>query len=288
MIWLIGSGGMLGRDLVIELRQRNLDYIATDIDVDITVAAQVREYLDKNRPIHWIINAAAYTDVDKAEKEPQKAFAVNGRAVKNIAEVVKDSNVNVIHFSTDYVFDGKSKVPYKETDMPAPISVYGKSKLEGEQHLKNVLKRYFIFRISWLYGLNGKNFVNTMLKLFKEKEHLTVVNDQIGVPTYTKHLAANIVSLVERDSGNYGLYHYQDYSATGISWFTFAQTIKRLAIENGLIKRDVALTPVPSDEYPTPASRPGYSLFDTGKVRNRLGFRITPWETALQEYMENI
>jgi len=288
MIWLIGSRGMLGSDIEIELRNRNLDYIATDIDVDITDAAQVRDFLDKNRPINWIINAAAYTDVDKAETLSNKAFALNAEAVKNIAEAVKDNDVKVIHFSTDYVFDGRADTPYKETDTPAPVSVYGKSKLEGEQHIKNILNQYFIFRISWLYGPNGKNFVNTMLRLFRERDSLNVVNDQIGAPTYTKYLASNIVGLIARDLKEYGTYHYQDYSQSGISWFDFASTIKDIALKNGLLQRDVEINPVPSSEYPTPAIRPTYSLFDTSKARIRLGFNVRPWDEGLLEYIRHI
>jgi dTDP-4-dehydrorhamnose reductase len=184
MIWLIGNKGMLGTDVELSLIEERIDYIATDADVDITDINSLRTNVD-GKGISWIINCSAYTAVDKAEEETEIAFSVNGDGVRNIATVAREKDAPLIHISTDYVYKGDIRGEYMEEDETAPLSIYGKSKLCGEQHLRNEWGKHFIFRLSWLYGLHGNNFIYTMLRLFKEKDEVRVVADQHGSPTYT-------------------------------------------------------------------------------------------------------
>jgi len=197
-IWLIGNKGMLGKQIEEELVTNKLPFFSTDKEVDITDLKNLNEFI-RDKEINWIINCAAYTAVDKAEDEKDQAFLINSNGVENIAEIAKRLKAKVIHFSTDYVFNGSSKTPYIETDKTDPHSVYGESKLEGERHLIEKTEIFFIFRISWLYGIYGNNFVKTMMRLFKEKDQISVVNDQIGSPTYTGQLAKNIIHLIQSD-----------------------------------------------------------------------------------------
>ena len=281
MIWLIGCNGMLGQQLKHELTRNNLEFIGTDFDVDIT-NPQILSDFAKGKDIKWILNCSAYTAVDKAESDQEKAELINGVGVENIATLAQTIGAKVIHFSTDYVFDGKLTGAYTPTDTPNPVSVYGKTKLSGEKYLQKECNSHFIIRIAWLYGVYGNNFVSTMLRLFSERDSVGVVADQYGTPTYCGKLAENIISLIQSNSDKYGIYHYTDEGK--ISWHEFAQGIKAIAIRRGLDINNVVIKPIPTIDYPTPAERPQNSFMDKSKVIKELGFEVLDWQKNLEVY----
>src|SRR6056297_1809203 len=208
MIWIVGSEGMLGKEVVQLLEAQSLDYIGTDIDVDITSKEAVTAFCNKYKP-EWIINCAAYTAVDRAESEAEKASLLNHVGPRNLADAAKNIRARLIHVSTDYVFgDHKLNRPLCEDDKVNPESVYGITKLDGEKAIKDKHKEHFIIRISWLYGQFGKNFVFTMLSLFREKTEIKVVDDQFGTPTWTADVASLLHHIITSDSRNFGTYHY--------------------------------------------------------------------------------
>lgn len=282
MIWLIGNKGMLGTDVERKLKANGLEYAASDVNVDITDINNLKNY-SKNKKIDWIINCSAYTAVDKAEEETEKAFKINADGVGNIARVAKDKNAKLIHLSTDYVFDGKKSEEYTEDDGTGPIGVYGKSKLKGEENILHTLPEHFIFRISWLYGHHGANFVHTMLRLFGERDEVRVVNDQWGSPTFAEDVADLIIKIVKENSAAYGIYHFTNGGRT--NWYEFTREILRLAKEKDLIKNDIKITPVSTAEYPTKAKRPANSCMSKTKIEKTLGVKIRPWQESLKEFI---
>jgi dTDP-4-dehydrorhamnose reductase len=285
MIWLIGVNGMLGADIKMLLENNQLNFVGSDVEIDITDLNQVNEYIS-GKEINWIINCAAYTAVDKAESEPRRAHDLNAKGAKNLAIAAKQIGAKLIQFSTDYVFDGKQKTPYSEDDPVSPTSVYGKTKLEGEGEVQQHCSQYYIIRISWLYGIHGNNFVKTMLRLFNEKKELGVINDQIGGPTYTKQLVENIILLLKSENRPYGIYHYSDDGS--ISWYNFACQIKEYAQQIGILKKDPTINPITTDMYPLPAKRPVNSTFKKEKAVKLLGFKIKDWKENLKEYLDGI
>lgn len=236
----------------------------------------VREFLQGIHP-DVVINAAAYTAVDRAEQEKELAFQVNGEAVGVLAAWCAQHGSKFIHVSTDYVFDGESGKPYVETDPTGPRSVYGASKLEGEKQALQYFDQSIIIRTSWVYAPHGKNFVRTMLSLLKEKESIRVVNDQIGAPTYAPDLAKAILDIVSSGKWTPGIYHFSNSGR--ISWYDFAVAIQQQ------IRASCRVEPIPTSEYPTPAKRPAYSLLSTEKIRQVYGIVPRPWEEALKECM---
>lgn len=282
MVWIPGGNGMLGRHIAEKCDAAGIDYVATDLDVDITDRRAVSEFL-RNGSFRWIVICSAYTAVDMAEDERDKAFAVNAAGVKNIAEACKGSGIKIIHFSTDYIFPGNRPGGYSEDDETGPASVYGESKLEGEKNLTSVYDKYFIFRISWLYGPYGKNFVHTMLSLFGQRDELNVVNDQSGSPTYTGELGGFIVMLLQSDSVRFGVYHFSGEGM--INWYEFASEIYRLALKYGLTERKVVINPVDSSKYPQKAKRPAYSYMLKDKLHDTFGYRPKHWKETLEEYI---
>ncbi len=283
MIWLIGAQGMLGQQIAAELTTVGLTFAASDREVDITNLAAVQEFA-KAKPLHWIINCAAYTAVDKAEAESKAAYAINDQAVANLACIARQLNAVLIHFSTDFVFDGELRRPYREEDPPNPLSIYGASKLAGEKRIVENWSRYYIFRLSWLYGEHGANFVKTVIRLCREKPELRIVNDQIGSPTSAAGVACNIVRLIQHDPASYGLYHLSDLGA--ISWFDFAVQIQELALAYGILPEKRPIHPILTADYPTPARRPAYSVLDKTCVINRLGAVITDWSKNLEAFFD--
>ncbi|MFW6139260.1 MAG: dTDP-4-dehydrorhamnose reductase, partial [Spirochaetota bacterium] len=245
MIWLIGSRGMLGMDVEELILQNGLEYISSDMDVDITQYRELEGFAG-DKPISWIINCSAYTAVDRAEDEPHNAFQVNAQGVENIACLASKRNSRIIHISTDYVFDGHKQGAYTEQDRANPQGVYGRTKLEGERRLKNAAYSHFIIRTAWLYGRHGPNFVYTMLRLFKQKQALKVVSDQYGSPTFTRDLAEVLVEIVKQDSRCYGTYHFTNRGRT--TWYDFAKRIYCRARESGIIDREVEINPVSTAE----------------------------------------
>jgi len=283
MIWLTGSQGMLGRQFKKEFRKRGWPFIESNREVDIGSLETMRAFVS-GKEVDWIVNCAAYTAVDRAESEVDLAFAVNATGSGNVAALARETEATLIHFSTDYVFDGRSAVPYRETDAPGPLSVYGKSKLEGERHIGAATGRHFILRISWLYGVYGASFVRTMLARFASAGEVRVVDDQRGAPTYAARLAENVAErIIGVESDRYGLYHYTDEG--NLSWYDFAVTIREAARERGL-PVSAAIRPIPSAEYPTAAARPASSALDKSRVIRELRFRVFPWRSNLDEYFQ--
>jgi dTDP-4-dehydrorhamnose reductase len=249
--------------------------------VDILDPRALREF-SRGKKIGWIVNCAAYTAVDRAEAEPERALAVNALGVENLARLAGELGARLIHFSSDYVFAGDREEPYREEAQPRPLSRYGWSKWQGEIRLAANLDTFFLMRTSWLYGVHGINFVHTMLKIFREKETARVVNDQFGSPTYAAALAENVAGLIGSGSERYGVYHYCDRGA--ISWFAFAQRIMDLALEFGMIPKKIPLQAVPTSAFPTAAVRPRYSVLDSGKAVRDLGFQVRDWQLNLEAF----
>lgn len=285
MIWLIGNRGMLGQDLANLLSGKNIPFIGTDLEIDITRPDLLAGFADKNTP-DWIINCSAYTSVDKAEEEPEKAYLINSDGPANLAALAKKRNIRFVHMSSDYVFRGSSDIPLKESDPPDPASLYGKSKYEGEQRIIKTLESHFIIRTAWLYGKYGKNFVYTMLRLMNEKTAISVVNDQIGSPSWTGELSELICRIITDNSSDFGIYHY---SGSGItSWFGFAEKIYESGRRAGLINSSCNIIPCTSDEYKAKARRPAYSLLDKTKIKKVFDFHPESWETTLDNFLRGI
>ena len=285
-IWLIGGGGMLGQELARLLGQIELTFLETDIEVDITRKSQVSNFVKKNFDgnIDWIINCSGYTAVDQAEDEPDKAFAVNAEGVGNLAEICLSYNANLIHISTDYVFDGSKKTAYTETDETHPIGVYGTSKLHGERAIIDCLSRYYILRTSWLYGLYGRNFVATMLRLFEERDLVKVVSDQWGSPTYTYDLAQMILILLRGEGKNFGIYNFSNEGKT--NWYEFAKAIYHHGLKQNILTREVQIVPISTEEFPTKARRPQNSHLSKAKIKRNFGVPIRSWQEALEDFLD--
>jgi dTDP-4-dehydrorhamnose reductase len=236
VIWLVGNKGMLGTEVEARLRDLRLKYVATDLDLDITSRQPVKAFAARLRP-EWIVVCAAYTAVDQAEDEEDLARRINVDGPENIGLAARSIGARVIHVSTDYVFDGTSDRPYEVDDSTCPIGVYGRTKAAGEVKLAAVCDNHFIVRTAWLYGANGKNFVETMLTLMAERDEIRVVGDQWGTPTYAVDLADALVEFVRQDCSEYGTYHYTNSGKT--TWHGFAIEIQRQATDRGLLKRVV-------------------------------------------------
>jgi dTDP-4-dehydrorhamnose reductase len=284
MIWLIGNRGMLGSDVETALQTEQMEFISSDLDVDITDINSLKNFTE-NRDIRWIINCSAYAAVDNAEDDYETAFRINAEGVKNIASVAKENNAVLIHISTDYVFDGTKDDEYLEEDSTGPTGVYGKSKLRGEKYLLEITEKYFIIRTSWLYGKNGNNFINTMLRLFKERDEVNVVNDQWGSPTYTVDLALLVIEIIKSNSNEYGIYHFS--SDGKINWHEFASYIKTRLQEMKIIKKDVSVNPIPTSGFPTKAQRPANSYMSKEKVKRTFGFIIPDWKDSVERYLKD-
>ena len=274
-VLVTGANGQLGKSIHrISSNYPELKIIFTDVEeLDITKAEEVNAFFEKHA-FDYCINCAAYTAVDKAEEEVDKAFLINATAVKNLAEACKPEAV-LIHISTDFVFDGGKRTPYTEEDTPNPLSVYGKSKLKGELFIQEILDRHFIVRTSWLYSEYGNNFVKTMLRLADTRDEISVVNDQIGSPTYAGDLASLLLEIVKGDTAKYGIYHYSNEGE--ISWHDFAVEIFKHH------KKDVRVIPIPTSSYPTAAKRPGYSVLDSNNVCKMIKFQTFIWDVSLSQ-----
>jgi dTDP-4-dehydrorhamnose reductase len=272
---------MLGRQLAREFENRGWPYFASDLEVDICRPRDLQGFA-RGKQVRWLVNCAAYTAVDRAESEPERALAVNAEGVENLARLATELGARIIHFSSDYVFAGDREEPYAEDAPPRPLSRYGWSKWQGEIRLAAHCQAFFLLRISWLYGVYGPNFVQTMLKIFREKEKARVVNDQFGSPTYAAALAENVAGLIATNSDRYGIYHYCDGGV--ISWHDLAARIMELALEFGLIAKKIPLEAIPTAAFPTAAVRPRYSALDSGKAVRELGFRVRDWQLNLADF----
>ncbi|MEI6610298.1 MAG: dTDP-4-dehydrorhamnose reductase [Deltaproteobacteria bacterium] len=277
-ILLLGHKGMLGSDLLTQMRLHHEVVGMDQEEIDITSAADCAKAIEDTAP-QIIINAAAYTNVDGCETAKEECFAVNAEAVKNIADACRNKNIRIVHFSTDYVFNGSGSAPYKEDDNCDPINTYGASKLAGEKHLQSLAKNYIIIRTAWLYGANGKNFVRTILEKAKTTPKLTVVDDQIGSPTSTKDLAAAVDHLIETNAQ--GIFHVTNRGSC--SWYQFAVKILQ---EAGI--DDVEVSPIKSDQLVRAAKRPANSVMSMQKFIATTGKAMQPWQLGLQDYLESM
>jgi len=285
MIWLIGNKGMLGTEVETLLIQKGLPFFASDQEIDITSREALQKFTD-NKSITWIINCAAYTAVDKAEDEPELAFKINADGPQNIAEITKIKGAKLIHISTDYVFDGVKEGAYVETDISNPLGVYGKSKLQGEINIQQTLKEHFILRTAWLYGKHGNNFVHTMLRLFKERDEISVVDDQYGSPTYASDLATAIFEIIHLNADAYGIYHFTNEGK--ISWHDFICKIYRIAQQRKYLTKKVLIHKITTEDYPTKAQRPRNSYLSKDKIIETFNASPRNWEVAFNEFLAEL
>lgn len=277
-VFVTGVKGQLGYDVVKELELRGLEAIGVDIEeMDITDEASVNRVIKEAAP-DAVIHCAAYTAVDAAEDNEELCRKVNADGPRNIAKVCKELDIKMIQISTDYVFDGEGERPWEPEDACGPTSVYGQTKLEGELAVQELLDKYFIVRIAWVFGINGKNFVKTMLNLAKTKDSLTVVNDQFGSPTYTYDLAKLLVDMIQTDK--YGIYHATNEGIC--TWYEFACAIFK---EAGI---EMKVSPVSSAEYAAKAKRPSNSRMSKDKLEESGFHRLPTWQDALKRYLAEL
>lgn len=277
-VFVTGVKGQLGFDVVNELKKRDIEVIGVDIDeMDITNAVQVKRMITEIKP-DAVIHCAAYTAVDAAEDNVEVCRKVNAEGTQNIAKVCEKLDIKMMYISTDYVFNGQGTRPWEPDDEREPLNVYGQTKYEGELAVEQHVKKFFTVRIAWVFGVNGKNFIKTMLNLGKTHDKLTVVNDQTGSPTYTYDLARLLVDMIQTEK--YGRYHATNEGLC--TWYEFACEIFQQA---GM---KVEVTPVTSDEYPSKAKRPGNSRMSKEKLKEN-GFEPLPaWQDALSRYLKEI
>ena len=278
MILVTGITGQLGYDVAKELERRGENFIGTTKkDFDLSKPEEVKNFIIEKKP-STVIHCAAYTAVDKAESEAELALTVNGLATRKIAEACREVGAKMLYVSTDYVFGGDGETPYEISDEKAPQNIYGKSKLLGEDSVIALLREYFIVRISWVFGSNGKNFVKTMLNFDKRRKKISVVDDQVGSPTYTADVAPLLVDMINSDK--YGIYHATNEGFC--SWAEFAEEIFKQA------GREITVEKIPTSDYPTPAKRPFNSRLSK-KTLDEAGFKRLPsWQDAVTRFLKEI
>lgn len=278
MILVTGTTGQLGHDVIRELSRRGEDFLGTTrVELNLADPDAAKKFILEKKP-DAVIHCAAYTAVDKAETEAELALTVNGLATRKIAEACRDIGAKMLYLSTDYVFGGDSHIPYEIHDEKNPVNVYGRSKLLGEDSVIAVLKNYFVVRISWVFGANGKNFVKTMLNLADKNKKLRVVNDQVGSPTYTADLAPLLVDMIHSDK--FGIYHATNEKFC--SWAEFAEEIFKQA------GKKVEVEKISTADYPTPAKRPFNSRLSK-KSLDDAGFKRLPdWEDAVRRFLNEV
>jgi dTDP-4-dehydrorhamnose reductase len=285
LIWLIGDKGMLGTEQSLLFKSRDLEYIGSDRECDITDIEALRAH-SSGRKIEWIVNCSAYTAVDKAEDDEETARRINALGAGNVATLAEELGAKLMHISTDYVFSGSGNRPIREDEKIAPTSAYGRTKAEGEALVRAACSRHFIVRTAWLYGQYGGNFVATMLRLMAERGDVGVVADQRGSPTWAQHLAQAIAHIIESKAQAYGTYHFAD--AGDISWYEFAMEILKQGRERGILAKDATVRALTTDQYPSKAKRPMYSVLSREKIQNVLGVAVHDWKEGLRQYMDQI
>jgi len=271
---VFGASGQLGQCFknLAEKGGRLSIYFPDESEANILDYSALEKVFETYKPT-YCINCAAYTAVDKAEDESETAFKVNKTGVENLSKLCSENDSTLIHVSTDFVFKGDSSTPRREDSVADPINVYGKSKLEGEQVVEALLKKYFIIRTGWLFSEYGNNFVKTMLRLGAERDELKVIADQVGTPTYAIDLAVVILQIIKSSGTQYGIYHYSNEGVA--SWYDFAKAIFEIS---GV---SVKVKPVKTEEYTTKAKRPSYSVMDKSKIKNMLEIEIPYWRESL-------
>ncbi|MBX9993193.1 dTDP-4-dehydrorhamnose reductase [Priestia aryabhattai] len=276
-VLITGANGQLGKELVELFTAKGFEVYGFGRDkMDITNQAQVQEVLSTLKP-NIVIHSAAHTQVDLAESEPEQAFSINAYGTRNVAVAAEAVGAKLVYVSTDYVFDGTNDEPYNEFSPTSPLGVYGKSKLAGEQFVRDLHSKFFIVRTSWVYGKHGANFVKTMLKLGKERKELSVVADQRGCPTYTLDLANAILELV--DTQKYGVYHVSNSGSC--SWYEFAKEIFEIS------EMKVQVNSCTTADFPRPAARPANSVFEHMSIKLNSFSPIRPWKEALRSFLKN-
>jgi len=304
-ILLTGAAGQLGSELQRLLAGRG-KVLATDRNIpaacetqagagsgwealDISKGGQLEVLMNRSKP-DLIVNTAAYTAVDQAESDPQTVFAVNATLPARLAHWAERNDARLLHYSTDYVFDGEASTPYVESDVPAPLNIYGESKLAGEIALASSHCKYAVVRTSWVYSSHGNNFVLNMLRLAQRGLRLSIIDDQLGCPTWARNLATTSDTIIARwqssAPANNGIFHYCDDET--LSWYDFAQSIFRLAVAAKLLDQEPLLTPVPSSGFPQPARRPKWSVLNTQKIGAEFAIRPASFRQALQNVMDEI
>lgn len=280
VVLVTGANGQLGQALrYISDNFSEITFVfCASADLDITNKQDCEAVFTKYKP-QYCINAAAYTAVDKAESESEKAHLINVVGAKNLAETCQKYNAVLLHVSTDFVFDGSKTIPYTEEDQPNPTGVYGQTKLDGERAIQEVLTNYYIIRTSWVYSQFGNNFMKTMLRLASERDTLSVVNDQIGTPTHAVDLAEALIAIIQTNNQqpathNFGIYNFSNEGQC--SWYEFAREIFKVN------KITINLLPIPTSSYPTPAKRPAYSVLDKTKIKAVFGIKVDGWEDSLR------
>lgn len=279
-----GAGGQLGQELVLTCPEQCQAIPMTRSMLDIADPVQVAKALDDTGP-SWVINAAAFTAVDAAESEPESAHRVNAMGPEILALQCRERNIRFLHVSTDFVFDGTQGHPYAPDAEPNPLGVYGRSKLDGENAVIAAGGSSVILRTGWVYSRHGGNFVKTMLRLIAEREQLSVVEDQIGTPTWARGLALACWGLADHGDAS-GIYHWSDAGAC--SWYDFAVAIREIALELGLLRQAATLLPIPASQYPTPARRPAYSVLDKTLTRKLLGHSGNHWTSQLRAMLVDL
>ena len=274
-VLVLGAGGMLGKDLVPILSVKGQVWARDIDDFDITDPKRVQREVEALQP-QVLVNAAAYTDVDGCESRKELAFAVNAEGARNVARACAAIGGRMIHLSTDYVFDGSSRIPYGEENLPNPRNVYGSSKLQGERYIQEILENHLIVRTEWLYGRHGKNFVDTILKYAGQQKELRVVDDQRGSPTFTRDLSFALERLIGIEAR--GILHVTNSGSC--TWFEFARQILR---EKGY--DHVQVIPISSEELSRPARRPASSVMDCQRYEKLTGRKMRPWKEAIKEYL---
>lgn len=285
-VLLIGAKGQVGQELQVTLPQLGEVISIGREELDLTNSEKISQLIREIHP-DYLVNAAAYTAVDKAETEPDLAYSINATAPKIMAEAAEKIKAKFLHISTDYVFDGRKNTPYLETDMTNPLGVYGQSKLRGEEEIKTVNSQAIILRTAWVYGSYGKsNFVKTMVRLGKEREELKVVVDQVGSPTWAKDIAAAITQLLINADNPPGIYNFTNSGVA--SWFDLTKAIFEEAKISGIPLKIQRVIPITTAEYPTPAVRPAYSVLSGQKISQQLGYIPPYWRDSLKAMLKQL
>lgn len=289
-ILITGAQGQVGKELKTVANEQGFTVIAAGRnELDVTKLEKVKSYIQsKNADI--VINAAAYTAVDKAEEEQDIAYAINRDGASNLARASKEQNIPLLHISTDYVFDGSQADAYCENDAVSPLGIYGASKWQGEEAIREELAQHIILRVAWVFGAQGDNFVKTMLRLEQDRDELNVVADQFGGPSPAKNIAETLIALATQYQKNktleWGTYHYCGTEKT--NWCDFAKKIFKQAKEQGLIEKEIKVNAITTAEYPTPAKRPANSMLDCSKIKNTFGIEMPSWKEALNQVLTEL